>query len=137
GALVRRPLGGGRPTGRIRRGQPLPNTSRLQETAHIGPPNEDERLYRAVDAHEQVAADVDKIVAQVAENTLTARPRTATLLIRARTETQLRENLAAVGWSLSAAQMKKLDEASAVTLPYPYYPYWNGQFAERNPPVGK
>ncbi|HLT90643.1 MAG TPA: hypothetical protein VKZ85_06835, partial [Woeseiaceae bacterium] len=54
-------------------------------------------------------------------------------LIGARDERQLRENLGAVGWSLSAEQVAKLDRVSAVTPPYPYYPYWNGMFAERSP----
>lgn len=135
GAVVWSPLGWGRLTGRIRRGSPLPKTSRLHETAHIGPPIEDERLYRVVDALEEVAAETEKTVAQVALNWLAQRPTVATILIGARNETQLRENLGAVGWNLSAAQIAKLDAASAVTPPYPYYPYWNGQFAERNEPV--
>ena len=48
-------------------------------------------------------------------------------------EEQLRENLGATGWSLTAEQVARLDRASLVTPPYPYYPYWNGQFAERSP----
>jgi diketogulonate reductase-like aldo/keto reductase len=55
------------------------------------------------------------------------------VLIGARDERQLRENLGAAGWSLSQEQIARLDQASAVTPPYPYYPYWNGQFAERSP----
>ena len=54
-------------------------------------------------------------------------------LIGARNEEQLRDNLGAVGWSLSTAQVAHLDAASALVPPYPYYPYWNGQFAERTP----
>ena len=52
-----------------------------------------------------------------------------------RSAEQLRDNLGAVGWSLSAAQVAHLDAASALVPPYPYYPYWNGQFAERTPPA--
>jgi len=59
----------------------------------------------------------------------------STVLIGARNEQQLRQNLEAVGWNLSREQVAQLDAASAVTPPYPYYPYWNGQFAERNPPA--
>ena len=135
GALVWSPLGWGRLTGRIRRGQPLPSTSRLHETAQIGPPIDDERLYRVVDALDEVAAETSKTVAQVALNWLLQRPTVSSVLIGARTEKQLRENLGAVGWALTAAQIAKLDRASAVTPPYPYYPYWNGQFTERNPPL--
>jgi aryl-alcohol dehydrogenase-like predicted oxidoreductase len=66
-------------------------------------------------------------------NWLLQRPTVATILIGARTEEQLRDNLGAVGWTLTAAQVARLDRASALTPPYPYYPYWNGQFAERSP----
>jgi hypothetical protein len=57
----------------------------------------------------------------------------ATVLIGARDEAQLADNLGAVGWTLDAAHMRRLDEASAVPAPYPYYPYWNGQFSELSP----
>jgi aryl-alcohol dehydrogenase-like predicted oxidoreductase len=134
GALVWSPLGWGRLTGRVRRGRPLPDSSRLHETAHIGPPVEDERVYRVIDALEDLARETGKSVAQIAINWLLQRPTVSTVLIGARSESQLRENLGAVGWALSAEHVAKLDAASSVTPPYPYYPYWNGQFAERNPP---
>jgi aryl-alcohol dehydrogenase-like predicted oxidoreductase len=133
GAIVWSPLGWGRLTGRVRRGQPLPRSSRLHETAQIGPPVDDERLYRVVEVLDEVAAETDKSVSQVALNWVLQRPTVASVLIGARNETQLRENLGAVGWALSATQIARLDAASTVTPPYPYYPYWNGQFAERNP----
>ena len=57
----------------------------------------------------------------------------SSVLIGARDEAQLKQNLAALGWQLDASQRSRLDAASAVTPPYPYYPYWNGQFAERSP----
>ena len=135
GAVVWSPLGWGRLTGRIRRGQPLPEGSRLHETAGFAPPVDDERLYRVVDALEIVAAETGKSIPQVALNWLLQRPTVSTVLIGARNEAQLRDNLGAVGWSLDAAQMRRLDDASRVTPPYPYYPYWNGQFTERNPPL--
>lgn len=136
GAVVWSPLGWGRLTGRVRRGQPLPTSSRLHETASIGPPVDDERLYRIVDVLDDVAAETGKSVPQIALNWLLQRPTVATILIGARDEKQLRENLGAIGWQLSKDQMARLDAVSAVTPPYPYYPYWNGQFAERNaPPV--
>src|SRR5690606_6212978 len=132
GALVWSPLGWGRLTGRVRRGQPLPKSSRLHETAQYAPPIEDERLYRIVDALFEVAEETGRTVPQVAINWLLQRPTVASVLIGARDERQLRENLGAVGWSLSAEQVAKLDRVSAVTPPYPYYPYWNGMFAERS-----
>jgi len=134
GAVVWSPLGWGRLTGRVRRGQPLPKSSRLHETASIGPPVDDERLYRLVDVLDEIAVETGKTVPQIALNWLLQRPTVATILIGARDEKQLRENLGAIGWRLSAEQMARLDAVSAVTPPYPYYPYWNGQFAERTAP---
>lgn len=134
GAVVWSPLGWGRLTGKIRRGQPLPLGSRLHETAGFAPPVDDERLYRVVDMLEEIAAETGKSVPQIALNWLLQRPTVSTVLIGARNEEQLRQNLGAVGWNLTREQIARLDAASAVTPPYPYYAYWNGQFAERNPP---
>jgi len=131
GAVVWSPLGWGRLTGKIRRGQPLPETSRLHETAAWGPPIETEHLFRVVDALEAVAEEVGKSVPQIALNWLLQRPTVATVVIGARDEAQLLDNLGAVGWSLSVEQVARLDAATAVT---PIYPYWHqAQFLERNP----
>lgn len=135
GALVWSPLGWGRLTGRIRRGQPLPEGSRLHETAGFAPPVDEGRLYRVVDALDAIAAETGRTVPQVALNWLLQRPTVSSVLVGARNEEQLRQNLGAVGWNLDAELVARLDAASAVTPPYPYYPYWNGQFAERNPPA--
>ena len=80
-----------------------------------------------------IAAQPSQTVPQVAINWLLQRPSVSTVLIGARDEAQLRDNLGAVGWSLDAGQVARLDAASATPVPYPYYPYWNGQFAERTP----
>ena len=133
GAVVWSPLGWGRLTGKIRRGQPLPETSRLHDTADFAPPVDEERLYRVIDAMDGVAEETGKTIPQIALNWLLQRPTVSTVLIGARNEEQLRQNLGAVGWNLSSEQVAKLDAASAVTPPYPYYPYWRGQFSERNP----
>jgi aryl-alcohol dehydrogenase-like predicted oxidoreductase len=134
GAVIWSPLGWGRLTGKLRRGQPLPKVSRLPETARFAPPVDDDRLYRILDALDRVAAQTGKAVPQIALNWLLQRPTVSSVLIGARDERQLLQNLGAIGWSLSTEQMSELDAASAVTPPYPYYPYWNGQFSERNPP---
>jgi len=131
GALVWSPLGWGRLTGKLRRGQPLPSTSRLHVTGEKGPPVADEYLYKVVDALDQVAKETEKSIAQVALNWLLQRPTVSTVIIGARNEEQLRQNLAAAGWSLSPAQMAVLDRASEVKPIYPYWHQW--QFAERNP----
>ncbi|WP_295558944.1 aldo/keto reductase [uncultured Hyphomicrobium sp.] len=132
GAVVWSPLGWGRLTGKIRRGQPLPSTSRLHETADSGPPVDDEYVYRVVDALDEIAKETGKSIPQVALNWLLQRPTVSTVVIGARNEEQLRQNLGAVGWSLTKEQVAKLDAASAVTLAYPY---WHQRFfSERNPP---
>ncbi|HEY5782888.1 MAG TPA: aldo/keto reductase [Lysobacter sp.] len=131
GAVVWSPLGWGRLTGKIRRGQPRPEVSRLPGSAEHGPPVDDEHLYRVVDALDQVAAETGKTVPQVALNWLLQRPTVSTIVIGARNEEQLRQNLGAVGWNLTPEQVAVLDEASAVT---PAYPYWHQRgFGERNP----
>jgi aryl-alcohol dehydrogenase-like predicted oxidoreductase len=131
GAVVWSPLGWGRLTGKIRRGQPLPEKSRLHKTADQGPPVPDECLYRVIDAIDEVAQETGKTVSQIALNWLLQRPTVATVLIGARDEAQLRQNLGAVGWNLTSEQVAKLDAASAVR---PVYPYWHQEgFAERNP----
>jgi aryl-alcohol dehydrogenase-like predicted oxidoreductase len=134
GALVWSPLGWGRLTGKLRRGQPLPKDSRLHETAQWGPPVEDERLYRVVDVLDEVADETGKSVAQIAIAWLLTRPTVCSVIIGARNEAQLRDNLGAVGWSLSEEQIRRLDAASDVMPAYPYYPYrTQAGFARLNP----
>ena len=134
GAVVWSPLGWGRLTGKIRRGQPLPQVSRLHNkiVVDIGPPVEDEYLYRVIDVLEKVAGEAGKTVPQVALNWLSQRPSVSTIIIGARNEEQLRQNLGAIGWSLTKEQIAVLDASSARTLAYPY---WHQRFfADRNPP---
>mgnify|MGYP002402226719 CR=1 FL=1 len=136
GALVWSPLGWGRLTGKIRRGAPAPAGSRLNETADFGPPVPEERLYRVVDALDEIAAETGRTVPQIALNWLIARPTVASVIIGARNEAQLRDNLGALGWRLTAEQMAKLDAASRVTPPYPHFPYHRQEgFARLNPPM--
>jgi aryl-alcohol dehydrogenase-like predicted oxidoreductase len=136
GALVWSPLGWGRLTGRVRRGQPLPESSRLHQTADFGPPVDDERLYAVVDALEAIAQETGRTVPQVALNWLLQRPTVASVIIGARTEAQLRDNLGAAGWALSAGQVARLAAASAVEPPYPHFPYSRQEgFRRLNPPV--
>jgi aryl-alcohol dehydrogenase-like predicted oxidoreductase len=131
GAVVWSPLGWGRLTGKIRRGAALPETSRLHKTGDMGPQVSDEYLYRVIDALDEVAAETGKTVPQIALNWLLQRPTVSTVVIGARNEEQLTQNLGAIGWNLTKEQVAKLDAASAVT---PAYPYWHQQgFQERNP----
>jgi len=133
GAVVWSPLGWARLTGKIRRGQPPPPATRLQSklAADVGPPVEDEYLYRVMDALDALAAETGRTVPQIAINWLLQRPTVSTVIIGARNEEQLRQNLGAVGWKLTPDQIKSLDAASAVPLAYPYF-HQRG-FTERNP----
>lgn len=132
GAVVWSPLGWGRLTGKIRRGAPLPATSRLHATGDVGPQVSDEHLFKVVDALDEIAAETGKTVPQIALNWLLQRPTVSTVIVGARNEEQLRQNLGAVGWNLTKEQVAKLDAASEVR---PAYPYWHQRgFAERNPP---
>jgi aryl-alcohol dehydrogenase-like predicted oxidoreductase len=135
GTIVWSPLGWGRLTGKVRRNTPLPKVSRLHKTAAFGPQVEDEYLYRVVDALDEVAKETGKTVPQIALNWLLQRPTVVNVIMGARNEEQLRQNLGAVGWNLTAEQVAKLDAASERP---PVYPYWHQrQFQERNPlPVG-
>ncbi len=131
GALVWSPLGWGRLTGKLRRGLPIPEVSRLHKTADAGPQVPDEYLYKVVDALDAVAAETGKTVPQIALNWLLHRPTVSSIILGARNEEQLQQNLGVVGWNLTEAQIAALDKASAVT---PVYPYWHQRdFAERNP----
>ena len=134
GAVVWSPLGWGRLTGKIRRGQPRPKTEPPQcgVALDAGPQVDEEYLYRVVEALDAVAAETGKTVPQVALNWLMQRPTVASIVIGARDEEQLRQNLGAVGWDLSAAQVAVLDAASAVPRAYPYW--HQAGFGERNPP---
>jgi aryl-alcohol dehydrogenase-like predicted oxidoreductase len=133
GATVWSPLGWGRLTGKIRRGQPLPPVSRLHDKANTdsGPYVPEEYLYRVVDALDAIAAETGKNVPQIAINWLLQRPSVSTIIIGARDEEQLRQNLGAVGWNLTPEQVARLDAASAIR---PIYPYWHQRsFTDRNP----
>jgi aryl-alcohol dehydrogenase-like predicted oxidoreductase len=130
-AVVWSPLGWGRLTGKIRRGTGVPAESRLHKTADSGPPVPDELLFKVVDVLAEVGAETGKTVPQVALNWVLRRPTVASVIIGARDEKQLRDNLGAVGWRLTPEQIKRLDDASAVTKTYPYW--HQAQFVERSP----
>jgi aryl-alcohol dehydrogenase-like predicted oxidoreductase len=131
GTLVWSPLGWGRLTGKIRRGSPIPAESRLHKTAAQGPQVEEEYLYKVVAAIDEVAKETGKTVPQIALNWLLRRPTVSTLIVGARNEEQLKQNLGSIGWELTKDQIAKLDAASEVPLTYPYW--HQRQFEERNP----
>lgn len=132
GMLVWSPLGWGRLTGKIDRNNPAPpSVSRLHETAQYGPPMDDQYLFDVVDVLKEISKETGKSVPQISLNWLLQRPTVANVIIGARNETQLKDNLGAIGWTLSQDQISRLDEVSKRPLPYPY---WHQRsFAERNP----
>jgi aryl-alcohol dehydrogenase-like predicted oxidoreductase len=133
GAVVWSPLGWGRLTGKVRRGHPRPQVSRLQNKSNVdaGPQVDDEYVYKVVDAIDGVAKETGKTVPQIALNWLLQRPTVATVIVGARNEEQLKQNLGAIGWNLTAEQVAKLDAASSRPRAYPYW--HQAFFAERNP----
>ena len=129
--IVWSPLSSSRLSGKYRRGKAIPEDSRISKGGSHGPATNFERLYTIVDALDEVAEETNKSVAQIALNWLLQRPTVANLVIGARDEEQLKQNLAAVGWNLTTEQVKKLDAASEVD---PIYPYWHQrQDTELNP----
>lgn len=124
GTMVWSPLASGLLSGKYNRSQPHPEDARI---AQGGSPLKTEekdyqRLYRIVDALNEIADETGKTVAQVSLNWLLQRPTVCNLIIGARNEEQLKLNLDAIGWNLDIAQVKRLDEASAEL---PAYPYWH------------
>jgi aryl-alcohol dehydrogenase-like predicted oxidoreductase len=132
GALVWSPLGWGRLTGKIRRGKPLPEVSRLHKTGDMGPQVPQEYLYNVVDVLDAVATETGKTVPQVALNWLLHKPTVSSVIIGARNEQQLRDNLAAASFNLTREQVERLDKVSDPQVPYPYW-HQRTAFQNRNP----
>jgi aryl-alcohol dehydrogenase-like predicted oxidoreductase len=134
GCVVWSPLGWGRLTGKLRRGQPKPEISRLHTPIVVekGPQVDESYLYRVVDALDEVVQETGKTLPQVALNWVLHRPTVSTVIMGARNEDQLAENLQAADFLLTPEQVARLDAASATPLAYPY---WHQRdFADRNPP---
>ncbi|MEJ8845267.1 aldo/keto reductase [Variovorax rhizosphaerae] len=121
GAVIWSPLGWGKLTGKIRRGQPAQPGTRAHDIAGTGPKFEEERLFRIVDAMDAVALETGKTIPQIALNWLLQRPTVASVIIGARDEAQLVQNIGAVGWKLTPEQVAALDAASDVPAAYPVW----------------
>ncbi len=124
GTMVWSPLSGGQLTGKIRRNQPAPEGTRNRQLGSHGPAVDPEFLYTIIAVLEQIAAETGRTIAQVALNWLLQRPTVVNIIIGARNEEQLKQNLGAVGWNLTAEQVKRLDAVSSIA---PIYPYWHQQ----------
>ncbi|HEY0048784.1 MAG TPA: aldo/keto reductase, partial [Pyrinomonadaceae bacterium] len=125
-------LASGRLSGKVRRNQPAPENSRIAKGGTLGPAVAEEFLFNLVDVLDEIAAENEKTVAQIALNWLLQRPSVASIVVGARDERQLKQNLEAVGWNLTKEQVARLDKASETT---PVYPYWHQRgFPQLNPP---
>ncbi|GAC1045975.1 aldo/keto reductase [Rhizobium sp. No.120] len=122
GSMIWSPLGWGKLTGKIRRDRPAQPGTRAFEIAGAGPKYEDAHLFCVIDALDEIAEETGKTIPQVALNWLLQKPTVANVIIGARSEEQLIDNIGAVDWSLTADQVAKLDTAS--DLP-PAYPVWH------------
>lgn len=124
GAIVWSPLSAGMLGGKYRRNQPYPKDSRVAQGGSPVPEAvvNEELLYNIVDVLDEIAAETGKTVAQIALNWVLQRPTVSSVIIGARNEEQLLQNIAAVGWNLTTEQVKKLDSVSEIP---PVYPYWH------------
>ena len=124
GTIVWSPLASGMLSGKYRRNQPDPENARVAQGGSRVPDEsiDKERLYNIVDTLDDIAKETGKTLAQISLNWLLQRPTVANIIIGARDEAQLKQNLGAVGWNLSLDQVKRLDAASEQQ---PAYPYWH------------
>lgn len=136
GAIIWSPLAAGRLGGKYRRKTPMPADSRVAQGGSPVPQMavSDEMLYNIVDVLDEIAAETGKTVAQVALNWLLQRPTVSSIIIGARNEEQLKQNLGATGWNLDAEQVKRLDQASETPTIYPYW-HQRGNLTLNPPPV--
>jgi len=122
GTIVWSPLASGKLSGKYNRNQPLPENARVaQGGSPVPDSNNNEKLFKIVDVLEEIAQETGKTVSQVSLNWLLQRPTVANIIVGARNEEQLKQNLGAVGWNLTIDQVKKLDAASDAPTVYPYW----------------
>ncbi len=119
GSIVWSPLAGGALSGKIRRNQPAPKDSRLGQIKFVQ--YNDENLYTVIASLEQIAKEREKTISQVALNWILRKPTVSNIIVGARNEEQLKQNLGAIGWKLSDEEVTRLDEASQPIVPYPYW----------------
>lgn len=123
GSIIWSPLAAGRLGGKYGRNKPIPPDSRVAQGGSPVPEAvvNEEVFYNITDTLDQIAAETGKSVAQISINWLLQRPTVANIIIGARNEEQLKQNLGAVGWNLTTEQVKRLDAASEVPTIYPYW----------------
>jgi aryl-alcohol dehydrogenase-like predicted oxidoreductase len=121
GVLVWSPLAGGLLSGKYRRGRDAPAGSRQLTEWNEPPVHDQDKLYDTVEVLVEVGAAHGVSAAQVAIAWLLGRPAVSTVVVGARTEEQLADNLAAADLRLTDEQRRRLDEVSAQPLLYPYW----------------
>lgn len=133
GTVVWSALAGGQLTGKITRGHPAPEGTRAAKLGNSRSSYNPEQFYTVVEMLEAIGRETGRSVSQVAIRWVLQRPSVSAVVIGARTEGQLRDNLKCVEFSLTPEQMRRLDEVSGVRPVYPYWHQWR-MFGERNPP---
>ena len=131
GTLVWSPLAGAKLSGKVGRSKAAPADSRAATDASWDIPTE--RLFAVTDVLETLSAELGHSIPQIALAWLLSRPTISSIVIGARNLAQLQDNLAATQVQLSEAQIARLDAASAVRPPYPYW-HQRRTFLRRNPP---
>ncbi len=121
GVLVWSPLAGGLLSGKYRRGQAGPQGARHLTEWSEPPVHDEDRLYDTVDVLVEVAEAHGVSAAQVALAWLLTRPGVTSLVIGARTEEQLADDLAAASLRLGEDEVRRLDDVSRAPLPYPLW----------------
>ena len=124
GIQVWSPIAGGLLSGKFRRGK-TPETSRHISGWTEPPIRDEDRLYRIIDALVEVGDGRGVSAAQVALAWLAGRPGVASLIIGARNEAQLKDNLASASLVFTSEERKKLDDVSLLPLLYPYWHQFN------------
>jgi len=126
GVIPWSPLRGGWLSGKFHRGMTAPAEGSRVEVAETKGWSENwttynnEHTWSVIDWLMEIAKETNKTAAQVALNWVLQRPGVSSPIIGARNMEQLEDNLGAMGWSLSAEQMARLNKVSTKTLPYPY-----------------
>ena len=121
GVLVWSPLAGGLLSGKYRRGREAPAGSRHLTEWDEPPVHDEERLYDTIEVLVEVAEGHGVSAAQVALAWLLHRPGITSLVIGARTDEQLADNLRAAELELGDEEVARLEEVSRPPLPYPLW----------------
>jgi aryl-alcohol dehydrogenase-like predicted oxidoreductase len=121
GLLIWSPLAGGLLSGKYRRGEPPPEGSRHAGEWDEPPVYDEDKLYDTIEVLVEIAEGHSVSPAQVALGWLIGRPAVTTVIIGARTDKQLADNLAAAELALTGEEMDRLEEVSRPPLIYPYW----------------